>query len=86
MVVWTTKFVNDLPDLAFLYIGKDGKKDKEGKTVPRSLRKLPYRDATGKVDLPHLRNALSRLGQPATKIPQADKDKLIKRAQKLLAR
>jgi hypothetical protein len=61
--VWSTAFVNDLPDSSFLYIEPGGKKDSEGKTVPRSLRHLPYKDASGKIDLPHLRNAIARIPQ-----------------------
>lgn len=64
--VWETSSVNDLPDSCFLFIEDGGSKDKEGKTEPRSLRHLPYKSADGSVDLPHLRNALSRLGQAAT--------------------
>jgi len=67
-VEWTTKYVNDLPDSSFAYIMPGGKKDAEGKTVPRALRKLPYKDANGKVDLPHLRNAIARAPQ-TTGIP-----------------
>ena len=63
---WDRAYINDLPDSAFLYIEPGGKKDEEGKTVPRYLRHLPYKDHTGKVDLPHLRNAIQRLSQPAT--------------------
>jgi hypothetical protein len=62
---WTRAYINDLPDASFLHVESGGEKD-EGKTTPRSLRHLPYKDASGKVDLPHLRSALSRLGQPAT--------------------
>jgi hypothetical protein len=53
---WTTAYINSLPNSAFLYVepGEDGK------------RHLPYKNKEGQVDLPHLRNALSRLGQPAT--------------------
>ena len=61
--VWTTASINDLPDSAFAVISSGGTKDEGGKTVPRSLRHLPYKDASGKVDLPHLRNALARLPQ-----------------------
>ena len=61
--VWTRAYINDLPDSAFAYIEAGGEKDKEGKTVPRSLRHLPYKDKEGKVDIAHLRNALSRLPQ-----------------------
>jgi hypothetical protein len=61
--VWTTAYVNDLPDSAFLYVESGGKKDSEGKTVPRSLRHLPYKSKEGTVDLPHLRNAIARIPQ-----------------------
>ena len=60
---WDTKYVNDLPDDAFAYIRPGGEKDEEGKTKPRSLRFLPYKDKNGDIDLPHLRNALARLPQ-----------------------
>lgn len=62
-VKWATAYINDLPDDAFAYIAPGGKKDEDGKMVPRSLRYLPYKDADGKIDLPHLRNALARLPQ-----------------------
>lgn len=57
---------NNLPDSAFLYIEPGGEKDSEGKTTPRSKRHLPYKKADGSIDLPRLRNAISRLGQSAT--------------------
>jgi hypothetical protein len=57
---WTTKYMNDLPDSAFALVVK-GEKDKEGKTVPRTNRNLPHHDSSGKVDLPHLRNAMARV-------------------------
>lgn len=62
---WSAASVNDLPDSSFLYV-ESGEKDGEGKTTPRSKRHLPYKNAEGKVDLPHLRNAISRLGQSGT--------------------
>lgn len=68
---WDTAYINDLPDSAFAVILPGGTKDETGRTVPRSLRKLPYRNAKGEVDLPHLRNALSRL--PQTDLPEAAK-------------
>lgn len=58
--------INDLPDSAFLHVEAGGKKDDTGKTEPRSLRHLPYKTAEGGIDLPKLRNALSRLGQSDT--------------------
>lgn len=62
-VAWTAAYVNDLPDSAFAYVEPGGKKDAGGKTVPRSLRHFPFKGAGGKVDLPHLRNALARAPQ-----------------------
>lgn len=60
---WTAEFVNELPDSAFLYVEPAGEKDESGKSTPRSLRHFPVRDASGKVDLDHVRNALSRIPQ-----------------------
>ncbi|HVB24108.1 MAG TPA: hypothetical protein VNG51_19375 [Ktedonobacteraceae bacterium] len=48
---WTSQFVSSLPDSSFAFIDKDGN------------RHLPYKDADGKVDLPHVRAALARLNQ-----------------------
>ena len=68
---WTAAFVNNLPDSSFAYVEPGGQKDAEGKTTPRGKRHLPFKDASGKVDLPHLRNALQRL--QTTQIPDAAK-------------
>lgn len=80
--LWSTAEQNKLPDASFLYVESGGEKDDEGKTTPRSLRHFPYKDADGKVDLPHLRNAIAR-------IPQSDlgadlKEKLQAKAQGIL--
>jgi HK97 family phage prohead protease len=48
---------NKLPDEAFAYIEPGGKKDPDGKTVPRSLRHFPIHDAA------HVRAALARAPQ-----------------------
>jgi hypothetical protein len=61
--IWTRRYINDLPDAAFAIILPGGEKDQDGKTKPRSLRKFPHHDATGKIDLPHLRNANARVPQ-----------------------
>lgn len=81
--VWSTAFVNDLPDSSFLYIKPGGEKDADGKTTPRSLRMFPYKDADGAVDLPHLRNAIARIPQ-AAEISQDQKDTLQAEARRLL--
>lgn len=63
---WTTQFIDNLPDGCFAYIESGGKKDADGKTVPRSLRHLPYENADGSIDHDHLVNALARVSQPGT--------------------
>jgi len=80
---WTTAYVNDLPDSAFLHIKPGGTKDDEGKTTPRSLRMFPVKDANGAVDLPHLRNALARI--PQSSLDQSVKDALTTKGKGLLA-
>lgn len=55
----TSKEMNDLPDSSFAYIEPGGTKDSSGKTVPRNKRHFAIHDA------PHVRNALSRIGQGA---------------------
>jgi HK97 family phage major capsid protein len=66
---WDAAYINALPDSAFAVVLPGGEKDDEGKTVPRSLRKLPHHDTAGTVDLPHLRNALSR--EPQADMPES---------------
>jgi len=81
--VWTTAFINDLPDSAFLYITPGGEKDSDGKTVPRTNRKFPYKDKSGNVDLPHLRNAVARI--PQSNLSKDLKDRLQAKARRILA-
>jgi len=66
MAEWDDAYINDLPDSAFLVIEAGGHKDREGKTVPRSLRHFPVRNAGGSIDSAHLRNALGRIPQAST--------------------
>lgn len=72
---WTTQYINDLPDSSFAYIQPGGKKDDQGKTAPRTLRNLPFKDAQGNIDLPHLRNALARLPQTSLSAQAKTKSK-----------
>ncbi len=78
---WSTAYINDLPDSSFLYIGPGGEKV-EGKTTPRSLRKFPIKGPDGKIDLPHLRNAIARI--PQSDLPAAKKKSLQERARLML--
>ena len=83
---WSRAYINDLPDDAFLYIEPGGEKDEEGKTVPRRLRHFPVKDYKGKLDIPHLRNAIARI--PQARIPGLTEDdlrELQERARRLLA-
>lgn len=83
--VWNTAYINDLPDSAFLYIAPGGEKDGEGKTTPRDLRKFPYKDSDGKIDLPHLRNAIARIPQSnAPGLTSEKKQQLQDKARKIL--
>ena len=51
---WTIDYKNALPDSAFAVVMKEGDK---------KIRKLPFRDKDGKVDIPHMRNALKILAK-----------------------
>jgi len=81
---WSTAYMNDLPDSAFLIVEKGGSKDSEGKTTPRSLRHFPVRDANGDVDMAHLRNALSRI--PQSNLSSELKAQAQKKAQALMSK
>jgi len=52
---WSRQYIRQLPDSAFAAI----------ETTPegKRLRHLPHHDANGDLDIPHLCNALVRLGQ-----------------------
>lgn len=72
---WTRAYINSLPDSAFIYI-EPGYKDGEDKRA----RHLPYKDDTGKIDIPHLRNALSRCNQITPTLGKANKEQMRKTA------
>lgn len=58
-VKWSYKQKTGLPDSAYAVVYTEGDK---------KVRKLPYKDSSGKVDVPHLRNALVRVSQGKTKL------------------
>lgn len=80
--VWTGAYMDSLPDSSFLYVEPGGTKDSDGKTVPRSKRHFPVKDADGKIDLPHLRNALARI--PQSNADGLNKDALQTRVRRML--
>ena len=57
---WTRAYINDLPNSAFAYIEPCYKR---GDTENKGARHLPFKDAGGKIDLAHLRNARARVNQ-----------------------
>lgn len=83
---WSRKYKNQLPDSAFLYVGPGQKtRTRRGTfTVPRTARKLPYKNLQGRVDRTHLLNAIARLGQSKTRVPH--KRQLQQKAQRIYAR
>lgn len=74
---WDAAYVASLPDSSFAYVEPE-KKDADGNTL-KGARHLPYKDKDGKVDLPHLRNALARIGE--TDIPAEAKAAALKKLQ-----
>ncbi len=81
---WTRAYINKLPDSAFLYIEPGGYKDDQGRTTPKSLRHWPYKNHLGEVDVPHVRDALSRI--PQTDVSRAAQERATDKAHKLLER
>ncbi|MHC1623461.1 MAG: hypothetical protein ACXQTR_02580 [Candidatus Methanospirareceae archaeon] len=78
---WTRAYINDLPDSAFAYIEPCYKR---GDTENKNARHLPFKDANGKIDLAHLRNALARVNQLKPICDDTDRTAAIKEAQKVL--
>jgi hypothetical protein len=74
--------MNGLPDSSFLYIEPGGTKDRDGNTLPRTLRHFPVKDENGAVDLPHLRNALAQI--PQSNLSDAVKASCTVKAEKML--
>ena len=78
--VWTTAYVNDLPDSAFLYIAPGG--TKTGGKTDGAHRYFPVMDASGKPDAAHIRNALARIPQ-ASSIPPAARAAAMAKAKRM---
>jgi hypothetical protein len=81
--VWSSSYVSSLPDAAFAIVLPGGEKDESGRTVPRSLRKLPHHDSSGSLDAPHVRNGLSRAPQ-MTGVTDAQRERAVSHLQKHL--
>lgn len=88
-VRWSTKYKNQLPDSAFFYVGPGGRKKRTKRgtfTVPKSKRKLPYKNLSGRVDRGHLLAAIGRAGQKKTQIPAAEKKRIQARGRRIYER
>lgn len=70
MAQWTQAYVDSLPSSSFAF-------------VSGSIRKLPYKDKDGNVDLAHVRNALARLDQTQG-IPETEKAAIKAKLEKAL--
>lgn len=68
MAKWSSKYIDQLPDSAFL--------------LPNH-RKLPYKNHLGNIDLPHVRNALARADQ-VKGVPKSKVNAAVRRAEKIL--
>ena len=88
---WDTAYINTLEDNCFAVIEPGGKKDASGKTVPRNARHLPHHakgngasGTGGTVDLPHLKNGLSRMNQVKPVLKKITTSELRNRAKRHL--
>lgn len=67
-IKWNSAYKNALPDSAFAAVYNVG---------DNKIRKLPFKDKDGKVDVPHLRNALVRISQSNIDMPPKIKSKAL---------
>lgn len=74
---WTRKYINDLPNSAFAVVEPCADKNK-------NARHLPYKDATGKVDKAHLRNARARMNQVQAICPGVSDESIRSKAKRVL--
>lgn len=82
----TQKAIDDLPDSAFLYVAPGGRKDKSGRTAPRSMRHFQVRDAAGNVDAKAVKSALKKIPKSSAPGLTAERKRnLAERAARLLA-
>lgn len=62
---WTTEFINSLPNAAFAIIEKGYKEggNKNARHAPHHGKNVKSATENSSVDMPHYKNALSRIGQ-----------------------
>jgi cation transport regulator ChaB len=77
---WTRAYINSLPDSAFAVI-----EPCYGKTTDnKNARHLPFKNANGEIDKPHLRNALARVEQIKPICEDTNRETLINKAKAVL--
>jgi HK97 family phage prohead protease len=57
--VWTTAYIQSLPDSAFAYV-EEGGEQVEGKTLPHTMRHFPHHNEDGSVNAEAVRRELAR--------------------------
>jgi hypothetical protein len=82
--VWSIEKIAELPDSSFSFIEPGGVKDAVGKTSPRVLRHLPYKDASGQVDPVQLAKALEAVD--GASLPAATRAKVKARLESVAAK
>lgn len=78
---WRRAYINELPDSSFAVIEPAYKR---GEVKDKRCRHLPYKDMNGKVDIPHLRNALARMNQIVPVTDSISTEELRAEAKKVL--
>lgn len=59
----TPQQANELPDSSFALVLPSGKKDQDGKTIPRGYRRALYRDSSGVLIAPEAHASLRELNE-----------------------
>ncbi len=86
-VRWSSAYRRSLPDRSFLVVERNRVqyRDRQGRSHPLDTRHFPVRDHTGRIDCPHVRNAIARA--PITvRLPVRVREQAQKKARALLNR
>ncbi len=84
---WSSAYRRSLPDKSFLIVERNRVqyRDRQGRSHPLDARHFPVRDHTGRIDCPHVRNAIARA--PITvRLSASERRRAQKKARALLDR
>ena len=85
--MWSEDYIDTLPDDSFLWIQEGGEKDDDWRTIPRSLRHWPVRDADWQLDMERLRAALPEIVEaPEQILPLTMKPAVLIKASRMMLR